>query len=226
MSPFLISRPSMTMPSVVVMPTRRPISFRMWPIMRTVVVLPLVPVTAMIGMRAFEPGAKSRSMTGLATYCGSPSVGLVCIRKPGAALTSTMAPPCSRTGTVMSGAMKSMPATSRPTTLRGRLGDLDVVRVGLVRPIDGRAAGRHVAGQRELDARARWAARRPSSKPCLAHQLLGRVVDLDARQHLLVADAAARVGVLDVDQLAHGVLAVARRRWPARAGRRRRSCRR
>ena len=55
MSPFRISRPSMTMPSVVVMPTRRPISLRMWPIIRTVVVLPLVPVTPMIGMRALEP---------------------------------------------------------------------------------------------------------------------------------------------------------------------------
>ena len=84
--------------------------------MRTVVVLPLVPVTAMIGMRALEPCGKSRSITGLATYCGSPSVGWVCIRKPGAALTSTIAPPCSRTGTLMSGTMKSIPATSRPTT--------------------------------------------------------------------------------------------------------------
>ena len=54
-------------------------------------------------------------MTGRATYCGSPSVGWVCIRNPGAALTSTMPPPVSRTGTVMSGQMKSMPAMSRPT---------------------------------------------------------------------------------------------------------------
>ena len=88
----------------------------MWAIIRTVVVLPFVPVTPMIGIRAFAPGGKSRSMTGLATYCGSPSVGFVCIRNPGAALTSTIAPPVSRTGTVMSGQMKSMPATSSPTT--------------------------------------------------------------------------------------------------------------
>ena len=88
----------------------------MWAIIRTVVVLPLVPVTARIGMRAGVPGGNSRSMTGLATYCGSPSVGWVCIRKPGAALTSTIAPPVSRTGVAMSGQMKSMPAMSRPTT--------------------------------------------------------------------------------------------------------------
>jgi hypothetical protein len=116
MSPFLISRPSTTMPSVEVIPTRRPMSFRMWLIMRTVVVFPFVPVTAMIGIRAGEPGGKSSSMTGRATYCGSPSVGWVCIRKPGAALTSTMPPPVSRTGVAMSGQMKSIPATSRPTT--------------------------------------------------------------------------------------------------------------
>ena len=79
------------------------------------VVFPFVPVTAMIGMRADEPDGNSESMTGRATYCGSPSVGCVCIRNPGAALTSTIAPPTSRTGWVMSGQMKSMPATSRPT---------------------------------------------------------------------------------------------------------------
>ena len=59
MSPFRMSRPSMTMPSVVVMPTRRPMSLRMWAIMRTVVVLPLVPVTAMIGMRASGPAGRA-----------------------------------------------------------------------------------------------------------------------------------------------------------------------
>ena len=116
MSPRFMSRPSTTMPSVEVMPTRRPISLRMWAIIRTVVVLPLVPVTARIGMRAGVPGGNSRSITGRATYCGSPSVGWVCIRNPGAALTSTIPPPVSRTGVAMSGQMKSMPAMSSPTT--------------------------------------------------------------------------------------------------------------
>lgn len=82
--------------------------------MREVVVLPLVPVTATIGTRDGAPGGKSRSTTGLPMNCGSPTVGWVCIRKPGAALTSQMAPPVSRTGAVMSGQMKSIPATSRP----------------------------------------------------------------------------------------------------------------
>ena len=48
------------MPSVEVMPTRRPISFRMWAIIRTVVVLPFVPVTAMIGIRAGAPGREEQ----------------------------------------------------------------------------------------------------------------------------------------------------------------------
>ena len=54
------------------------------------------------------------STTGLEMNCGSPIVGWVCMRKPGAALTSQIAPPVSRTGSVMSGQMKSMPAMSSP----------------------------------------------------------------------------------------------------------------
>jgi hypothetical protein len=87
-----------------------------WAIIRDVVVLPLVPVTATTGIRLGLPGGKSESTTGFATNCASPIVGWVCMRKPGAALTSQIAPPVSRTGSAMSGEMKSMPATSSPTT--------------------------------------------------------------------------------------------------------------
>ena len=96
-------------PVVEVMPTLRPMPLKMWAIMRDVVVLPLVPVTATMGTRDGDPGGNSRSTTGLAIYCGSPTVGWVCMRKPGAALTSQIAPPVSRTGEAMSGQMKSMP---------------------------------------------------------------------------------------------------------------------
>jgi hypothetical protein len=41
----------MTTPSVEVIPTLRPNPLKMWAIIREVVVLPLVPVTAMIGTR-------------------------------------------------------------------------------------------------------------------------------------------------------------------------------
>src|SRR5213596_2219157 len=86
------NRSSMTTPSVEVMPTLRPMPLKMWLIMRLVVVLPLVPVTATIGIRLGAPGGNSMSTTGLEMNCGSPMVGCVCIRKPGAALTSQMAP--------------------------------------------------------------------------------------------------------------------------------------
>ena len=44
------------MPSVEVMPTLRPMPLKMWLIIRTVVVFPFVPVTAMIGIRDGVPG--------------------------------------------------------------------------------------------------------------------------------------------------------------------------
>ncbi len=51
MSPLTDSTPSMYTPSLVVIPTVQPESLRMCPTMRVVVVLPLVPVMAAIGMR-------------------------------------------------------------------------------------------------------------------------------------------------------------------------------
>ena len=157
-------------------------------------VLPLVPVTATIGIRLGAPGGNSMSTTGLEMNCGSPIVGWVCIRKPGAALTSQIAPPVSRTGSVMSGQMKSMPAMSSPTiraassaisTFSGcaskvrsiEMPPVDMLPVSV--ELDHLALGRHVVERVAL----------------VGEQLDGRVVDLDPGEHLLVADAAARVGV-------------------------------
>ena len=113
---MMTSRSSITTPSVLVIPTLCPRPLKTCAIIREVVVLPFVPVTATIGTREAAPGGNSRSTTGLAMYCGSPTVGWVCMRNPGAAFTSQIAPPVSRTGWAMSGQMKSMPATSRPMT--------------------------------------------------------------------------------------------------------------
>ena len=63
---------------------------------REVVVLPFVPVTAAIGMRLGAPGGNSMSTTAPATSRGVPSLGATCMRKPGPALTSQIAPPASR----------------------------------------------------------------------------------------------------------------------------------
>ena len=80
---------------MVVRPTVRPESFSTCPTMRAVVVLPLVPVMVAIGMRAGVPGGNSMSITGPATSRGVPSLGATCMRNPGAAFTSQIAPPAS-----------------------------------------------------------------------------------------------------------------------------------
>ena len=98
----------------------------------------------------------------------------------------------------------------------GLLGDLDVLRVRLEGAVDRDAAGAHVAGERELDDCCPSGRYVGHLEALLAHQLDRGVVDLDPGQHLLVADAAARVGVGDVDQLLDGRVAVTgdRRRHP------------
>ena len=143
-------------------------------------------------------------MTGLATYCASPSVGWVCIRKPGAALTSTIPPPVSRIGSDDVGADEVDAGDVEPDHARGELDDLGVVGVDLVGPVDADATGAHVAGALEVDARAArgHVAQLEALLAGVVHRL---VVDLDAGEHLLVADPAARVGVGRLDQLGRGV---------------------
>ena len=85
--------------------------------MRATVDLPLVPVMAMTGTRAGVPRGHSISMIGLATSRGAPSEGSMCMRSPGAALTSITPPPVSRTDRAMSGQTKSTPQTSSPTII-------------------------------------------------------------------------------------------------------------
>ena len=86
-------------------------------IKRVVVVLPFVPVTAIIGMRAELPGGYNISITGSATLRAKPSAGAICILKPGAAFTSKTAPPFSLMGELKSGAIISIPQISRPIIL-------------------------------------------------------------------------------------------------------------
>src|SRR6187397_813090 len=95
-----------------------------------------------------------------------------------------------------------------PHDARGKLGDLDVVGMGLFRAVDADTAGAHVAGPSEVDP---LPARRSVGE---LESLLARVgdcllVELDAGQDLLVADAAPRIRVRDVDELCDAVLPVA-----------------
>src|SRR5262249_34655609 len=88
------------------------------------------------------------------------------------------------------------------------LGDLDVLRVRLPGPVDRDPTGGHVSGERELHHHVfrRYVVQ---LETLVADELPRRRVDRDPGQDLLVADTAARVGVGDVDQLGHGVDAVA-----------------
>ncbi len=91
-----------------------------WASKRVVVVFPLVPVTAIIGIRVGFPGGYSISTTGAATFLGKPSVGARCILNPGAAFTSKTTPPFSLSGLVKFSAIISIPHTSKPITLEIR----------------------------------------------------------------------------------------------------------
>ena len=134
------------------MPTRRPISFRMWAIIRTVVVLPFVPVTAMIGMRAGGAGREQR-VDDRPRHVLRLALGRVGVHpeaRRGVHLDDGAAVSPERAA-AMSGAMRSMPATSRPTTCAAVSAISMLSGCASMRPVDRRAAGRHVAGQRELD---------------------------------------------------------------------------
>ena len=61
----------MKMPSVQVMPTRRPLPRRMWAMKRVVVVLPLTPVTATMGMRPVVAIGEERVDDRLADRAGN-----------------------------------------------------------------------------------------------------------------------------------------------------------
>ena len=54
------------------------------------------------------------------TFLGLPLAGFKCINKPGPALTSTIAAPCSSSGLDISIATKSTPAMSNPTTFAAK----------------------------------------------------------------------------------------------------------
>ena len=79
------------------------------------VVLPLVPVTATMGILAFSPLMNMLSTMASPTGRGLPNEGLKCMRKPGAALISTMPARCSSMGFKIVSATRSTPAISRPT---------------------------------------------------------------------------------------------------------------
>ena len=114
-SPLSVCLPLTYTPSVLVMPTRSPWVRNKWEVRRTVVVLPLVPVTAMTGTRPSSPLGNMVAMTASPTSRPLPNDGLRCMRKPGAALTSTTPPLCSSIGSKTDSQTTSTPQISSPT---------------------------------------------------------------------------------------------------------------
>ena len=113
-SPFIIRLFCMYTPSEVVNPTLYPTDLQMCAVNRVVVVFPLVPVTAMMGILPVLLCGNSILITGSETFLGKPTVGSMCILKPGAAFTSSTAPPFSEMGSRKSGAIISIPQISSP----------------------------------------------------------------------------------------------------------------
>ena len=97
------------------MPTRRPAVLSMCVIRRAVVVLPLVPVTAIAGTRPSSPWPNRCAMMASPTLRPLPNEGVRCMRRPGAAFTSTMPPCCCSSGSSTDCATRSTPQTCRPT---------------------------------------------------------------------------------------------------------------
>ena len=182
--------------------------------MRTVLVLPFVPVTATTGILAGVPGGYSRSMIAPATSRGVPSDGDRCIRSPGHALSSITAPPRAAGrpgapggGAVMSASRMSMPQMSRPQTAAARR-HISATSPGsrsvtsrLVPPVDRLAflpqrhglPGRHGAGP----------------QPAAGQVADGRVVQRDPGQLAGVAVTAPGIGIGLVDELPDGAGAIA-----------------
>jgi hypothetical protein len=170
-------------------------------IIRDVVVLPLVPVTATIGIRAAAPGDRLGDELRLADR----GVRVHPEPRRGVDLADGAAGLADRLRDV--GADEVDPRDVEPDHPGRLLGDLDVLGVRLVGAVDGDAAGGHVAGEGELD-------HQPLGRDVghlealVADQRHGGVVDLDPGEHLLVTDAAARIRVGGVDEGLDGAGAV------------------
>ncbi len=175
---------------------------------RVVVVLPLTPVTATIGMRPFWPSGNSVSTIASPTGRGLPEEGSKCIRKPGPALTSTITPPWLSSGGEMSLATTSTPAMSRP--IMRAASTQRAATSGWTRSVTSVAVPPVLKlALRRISTRVPAGGTESGVKPCSVKHGQGDRVEPDLAQHRGVIVAAARIAVDVVDQLANRRVPVA-----------------
>jgi hypothetical protein len=189
----MTSRSSITMPSVEVMPTLRPRPLKMCAIIRAVVVLPLVPVTATIGTRLGGAGREQQvdHRLGDELRLADGRVGVHPEAGRGVDLADRAAGLAYREGDVRADEVDAgdvepddRAASSAMSTLSGcaskvrsiEMPPVDMLPVRASLTISSLGDGVHL-------------------EALLADQLDRLVVDGDPGQHLLVPDAAAGVGV-------------------------------
>ena len=114
-SPRCSRRLSTNNPALLARPQRQPCKLSRRNKSMPVMVLPCEPVMPMTGTLAMSPGAKLCATISRPTWRALPTAGFRCIKSPGPAFTSTIAPPCTRRGFEISSATKSIPAISSPT---------------------------------------------------------------------------------------------------------------
>ena len=129
---------------------------------------------------------------------GVPSAGFRCISRPGPALTSTTAPPCSCSGLRDVFGHQVDAGDVQPDDARGQRHQVGHFRVHVVGAVDGDVA---VALDQHAAAGGGHAVgREPLALQVGAHHVV--FVDVDAVEREVLGGAAARVGVdLGVDQL-------------------------
>ena len=182
--------------------------------MRVVVVLPLVPVMAAIGMRYGVPVREEHvdHRPGHVARLALRGRGVHAEAGRGVDLDDRAARLLVAAGDVRRDEVDA--ADVEADRLDRPLGHDAVVVVDDVRLVDRGAAGREVARRAQVEDLARRGGRTSGVEPRRLEQALGLVVELQAGQHLLVADAAPGILVDDLDQLGDRVLRRRRPRGP------------
>ena len=188
--------------------------------MRAVVVLPFVPVTAAIGMLLGVSGGNSMSITGPATSRGVPSLGATCMRNPGPAFTSQMPPPACAIRFRNVPCQEIDAADVEVDGADGANRHLAVVGMNDVGDIDRRATGREIGRRSQVNDFA-FCRYRVLVVTEFRQQSFCLVIELQARQHFLVTNAATRILVHDFNEPLDRLSLRRRQRGPARVWRQR-----